>query len=243
MSVSSGPVKEPKGVIARVLVFLFKLIALVLVSAVVSIIVEWVGMTYFYPQRGYVGYEHAQMMMHTEFSYLSSYSTSGINYPSWVSAIMNKVTEVYAYLVANPQFFSILTTIDLPFFQNTGVERYLRSVVIDYYTYGVAASYILVMFFIRFCILMLSMPAFLLFGFVGVTDGLMQRDLRRWSGGLESGYVYHWAKTLSWPALIGGWVVYLSIPFSIHPNWVITPFSISFGLMVMVMASKFKKYL
>ena len=99
------------------------------------------------------------------------------------------------------------------------------------------------MFFVRLSILILSMPAFILFGIVGVSDGLMQRDLRRWCGGNESGYIYHWAKRFALPVLVITWVIYLAIPSSIHPNFIITPFAVMFGLVLMVMSSKFKKYL
>ena len=43
--------------------------------------------------------------------------------------------------------------------------------------------------------------------------------------------------------LIIAWVLYLSLPFSVHPSWVILPFAIGFGLAVTVTASTFKKYL
>ena len=35
---------------------------------------------------------------------------------------------------------------------------------------------------------------FVLLTWVGLVDGLVQCDLRRWGGGRESSYVYHYAK-------------------------------------------------
>ena len=45
------------------------------------------------------------------------------------------------------------------------------------------------------------------------------------------------------PLVIIAWVLYLALPFSLHPSWVILPFAIGFGLAVTVTASTFKKYL
>ena len=58
-------------------------------------------------------------------------------------------------------------------------------------------------FAVRMAVLTLAMPVFLLFGLVGVTDGLVQRDLRRWGGGRESSFVYHHAKRFIMPAVLG----------------------------------------
>jgi integrating conjugative element membrane protein (TIGR03747 family) len=123
------------------------------------------------------------------------------------------------------------------------IVRVLKGWLAQYFEYLLAAVFVLVMFMVRMSILFLSIPAFLMFGLVGMSDGLMQRDLRRWCGGNESGFIYHWAKKFALPVLVVAWVIYLAIPSSIHPNFIITPFAVLFGLVLMVMSSKFKKYL
>jgi integrating conjugative element membrane protein (TIGR03747 family) len=72
---------------------------------------------------------------------------------------------------------------------------------------------------------------------------LVKRDLRRWGGGRESSFVYHWAKCSALPLLVLTWVVYLALPFSLHPGFVVLPFAILFALSVELTASTFKKYL
>jgi len=69
-----------------------------------------------------------------------------------------------------------------------------------------------------------AMPIFLLFSLVALVDGLVQRDLRRWGGGRESSFVYHYAKKAALPL-------------------VVLPFATLFALTVAVTASTFKKYL
>ena len=39
------------------------------------------------------------------------------------------------------------------------------------------------------------------------------------------------------------WVVYLALPFSLHPTFIVLPFATVFALTVAVTASTFKKYL
>lgn len=39
------------------------------------------------------------------------------------------------------------------------------------------------------------------------------------------------------------WIIYLAIPISIHPNLILIPAAILFGIMIALTASNFKKYL
>jgi integrating conjugative element membrane protein (TIGR03747 family) len=111
------------------------------------------------------------------------------------------------------------------------------------------AEYLLVaiqvtqVFSVRLAILVLAMPIFVMFCLVAVVDGLVQRDLRRWGGGRESSFVYHWAKRAALPLLALTWILYLALPFSLHPSFVVLPFATLFALSVAVTASTFKKYL
>ncbi|MEJ2622836.1 MAG: TIGR03747 family integrating conjugative element membrane protein, partial [Candidatus Thiodiazotropha sp.] len=160
-----------------------------------------------------------------------------------VHVASDSVNDVVNFLFIDSGLVDNLSAAKIPSTNDGTFIRLAKVVITEYYNYLMAAIYIIIMFFIRLSILVLSIPAFILFGFVGVTDGLMQRDLRRWCGGNESGYIYHWAKRFAMPVLIMSWVIYLAIPSSIHPNFIITPFAVLFGLVLMVMSSKFKKYL
>ena len=80
-------------------------------------------------------------------------------------------------------------------------------------------------FSVRLAMLMLATPVFLLFSLMALVDGLVRRDLRRWGGGRESSFVYHYAKKAAIPLVVLTWVVYLSLSFSLHPMFVILPFA------------------
>jgi len=98
-------------------------------------------------------------------------------------------------------------------------------------------------FAVRLAILTLATPVFVLFTLVALVDGLVRRDLRRWGGGRESSFVYHYAKQSVLPLVALAWVVYLSLPFSVHPSLVVLPFAALFAVSVSIMAGTFKKYL
>jgi integrating conjugative element membrane protein (TIGR03747 family) len=65
----------------------------------------------------------------------------------------------------------------------------------------------------------------ILLALLDLTDSLVPFDIRRWSGGRDSAFVYHWTKKLIYPALITPWILYLTIPDSIHPNLIVLPFA------------------
>ena len=96
---------------------------------------------------------------------------------------------------------------------------------------------------LRLAILTLAMPVFVLSSLVALVDDLVQRDLRRRGGGRESSFVYHYAKKAALPLVVITWVVYLALPFSLHPTFIVLPFATVFALTVAVTASTFKKYL
>ena len=52
-----------------------------------------------------------------------------------------------------------------------------------------------------------------------------EAGLRCWGGGRESSFVYHWAKRSAMPLLVLSWVIYLALPFSLHPTFIVLPFA------------------
>ena len=239
---SSHPVQK-KGIIAKSLDLIFKILGLLVFSALISIAIEWTGMIFYYPAMGYEGYEHAAEMMREEIHYIgNSLEKDNLNGKAIENAT-NRVSGVVNWLFIDYGIIENLNKAKMSNPEDPFYIKFMKDMVMDSYNFLIAAIYILIVFFVRLSILILSIPAFVLFGLVGVCDGLMQRDLRRWCGGNESGFIYHWAKSFTVPTLVISWIIYLSIPFSVEPNFIITPFAVLFGLVLMVMSSKFKKYL
>ena len=233
------PVKR-SGFIAKTFDNIFKVFGLLVFSALISIIIEWVGMTFYYPEEGY---EHAKNMLEREIGYLGGALGSDSLNGDAIETAGNRVDDVVTFMFIDSGLLDALISAKTPTPDDSTIMQYAKLAIGEYYDYLLSAMFIMTMFFVRLSILILSMPAFILFGIVGLSDGLMQRDLRRWCGGNESGYIYHWAKRFALPVLVITWVIYLAIPSSIHPNYIITPFAVLFGLVLMVMSSKFKKYL
>ncbi len=194
-------------------------------ALLLSILMEWIGMAFFWSGEGL---QHSQSMIDTELNYLNSDFREGLFGVSPVLAIVDWVETGYYYV-----------------FEFTGIENGLAWLgdwlgITDYL---LAITTVTQLFLIRLGILVFSLPVYLLMGIVGLTSGLTMRDIRRWSAGREFGRVYHQAKAIAPKALVGAWFLYLSVPVAVHPNAIILPSAMLFGINVTVVAAAYKKYL
>jgi integrating conjugative element membrane protein (TIGR03747 family) len=237
--------QEPKGFIPNLVNMLLKILGLLIFTALLAIIIEWIGISFFYPDEGY---KHSQDMLQQDITHLNNTILDNAMNEGSVKIAKARISDIVKSLFFDTKMIEKMNAFKERKHkegkQTDGIfSQLIKELVNEYYIYFMSAIYVLISFIIRLSILILSIPAFVLFGLVGVADGLMQRDLRRWSAGNESAYIYHWAKRFSLPMLVISWVIYLSLPYSMHPNYIITPFAVLFGISVLVMASKFKKYL
>ena len=96
---------------------------------------------------------------------------------------------------------------------------------------------------LRLSVAIFALPAFVLACLVGVVDGLVRRDLRRWQGGRESSFVYHHAKRWAVWSLTGGFGLYLSWPFGgFNPAYMILVFTVLVAATLSTTVASFKKY-
>ena len=96
---------------------------------------------------------------------------------------------------------------------------------------------------LRMCTAAFAMPAFVLACLIGVVDGLVRRDRRRWTGGRESSFVYHHAKRYTAWALTGGFGLYLSWPFGgFNPAYMVLVFTVLVAATLSTTVGAFKKY-
>ncbi|MGH8302987.1 MAG: TIGR03747 family integrating conjugative element membrane protein, partial [Steroidobacteraceae bacterium] len=109
--------------------------------------------------------------------------------------------------------------------------------------YALAAGYTLLTFLARLLVLTLTLPLFVLAALVGLVDGLVRRDLRRFGAGHESGFLYHRARAAILPIAILPWIVYLALPVSVPPLAILLPTAMLLALAVNITAASFKKYL
>jgi integrating conjugative element membrane protein (TIGR03747 family) len=120
---------------------------------------------------------------------------------------------------------------------------HLRRAAVHARTYLVTAATTALVFLVRLTVLALSLPLFLTAAFVGLTDGLVRRDLRRFGAGRESGFVYHRARTALMPLATLPWVIYLALPVSMPPLLILLPGAVALGAATCITAATFKKYI
>ncbi len=109
--------------------------------------------------------------------------------------------------------------------------------------YLLAAAYITQLVGARLAVVLLALPAYALIGVMGAVDGLVQRDLRRFGGGAESGFMYHHLKTAVRPLFSVPVFLYLISPWSVHPTLVFVPFALGFGYVVQRTLARVQKIL
>jgi len=109
--------------------------------------------------------------------------------------------------------------------------------------YLLAAAYITQLVGARLAMVLLALPAFALLGLMGAIDGLVRRDLRRFGGGAESGFMYHHLKKMLRPMISVPVFFYLIWPWSVHPTWVFVPAALGLGYFAQRTLARFKKYL
>ena len=190
------------------------------------------------------GIEHSRNMLSREIGYLDNDFRHSIVTSDPARFAKRFADNAFHYLFEVTRFVDLIRWISpQPAPDERGIRPTLHSVYRPISEFVIAMMQVTQLFAVRLAIITLAMPVFLLFSMVALVDGLVQRDLRRWGGGRESSFVYHYAKKMALPLVILSWVIYLSLPFSLHPGWVILPFATLFALAVAVTASTFKKYL
>lgn len=230
-----------QGLISRGLTAAAQTATWLLLSLVFSVVIEWAGMLFWWPQAGT---DHSRTMLAAELGYLDAELGRSILSSDPARFATGLADKVHDVLFESTGVVDFVAWASLPPDDGgQGLRRTLYPLFHAVAPFVVAAMQITQVFAVRLAILALASPVFVLFSLVALVDGLVQRDLRRWSGGRESSFVYHWAKRSALPLLVLAWVLYLALPFSLHPAFVVLPFATLFALSIAVTASTFKKYL
>lgn len=222
-----------QGLLSKIWNIFWKIISVLIISLIFSIIFEWIGITWFWSSEGWL---HSKTMMLSEMQWFSNNFTQSILHTSPVILVQKIVELAHQYLFIKSGLLEWLNTRHQPNTFSYTIYFYARS-------YIESVVYVTTTFIIRLLIIFFTLPLFALSAIVGLTDGLVRRDLRRFGFGYESSFVYHHAKRTIIPILIGTWLIYLSIPFSIYPNIILIPAAFFMGLAISIMAGSFKKYL
>ncbi len=190
-------------------------------AALLSVLIELILMTFVWPE---LGVRHSADMLQQERIYLANAADS-----------IPVFSDREAVLASSREWthFSVYWS-GLAF-----LEQWNLGLASDYIA---AAINIVGVFIHRLFVLILATPAFLVFGVVGLVRGLVARELRKWSGGRETSGTYHLALRALPDVTLGLWVVYLAMPVSINPFFIVGPVVILFAFVLQQLAYRFKKY-
>ena len=229
------------GFVAAMLSRAAKAIRWLMLSLLFSIVIECVGMVIWWPE---LGLDHSRQMLEQEIEYLDQ---------DFRHSVLSSDPGRFARTMAERSHYLLfeLTGVERltewlsrpPANDETGTRPKLHQAYRPIARFVMVAIQIVQVFSVRLAILCLATPVFLLFSLIGLIDGLVQRDLRRWGGGRESSYLYHYAKNSVWMFMLSAWVSYLALPVSLHPVFVVLPFAVLFAISISITASTFKKYL
>ncbi|HBX73019.1 MAG TPA: TIGR03747 family integrating conjugative element membrane protein [Halieaceae bacterium] len=230
-----------QGTLTRLLGRLSQALYGLLFALLFSIVLEWLGMVFWWPDQGL---RHSRDMLAAEAGYLQMDFRRSLVSTDPAHFAQTMADRAYVVLFEWTRLVDVLGWLGTPpAVEESGLRVRLHRLYQPLAQFILAALQITQVFALRLAILLLATPVFLLFGATALVDGLVRRDLRRWGGGRESSFVYHWSKRSALPLLVTAWVIYLALPFSLHPSWVILPFATLFAISIAITASSFKKYL
>jgi len=107
---------------------------------------------------------------------------------------------------------------------------------------GVAAINTVKLLLLRLVIVVLALPGYALAVVAGLFEGLVARDIRKFTGGHESAYVFHKAKRWITPSVMLTVTLYLMLPWSVPPALLFAPTLMLTAGLVYIAASRFKKF-
>lgn len=242
-SVARQQQARQQGVILALITLPLRFFGVLLGSLLLSLLIELVGLHLFWPEQSW---RHAQAMMNAELQQLSTYFTRSVVVQEPARITGQLVSWLYQNLLLDSGLLDWLKRMS----EQAQASRTrmdfnptLAQVVVFLERYVLAAFYTTVTFMLRVMVLVMALPLFVLAALTGLIDGLVRRDLRRFGAGRESGFIYHRARATLLPLAVLPWVVYLAIPVSLNPLWILLPAAAMLGIAVDVTVGSFKKYL
>ncbi len=198
--------------------FASRIVSLLVLGLVLSITVELLMVIFVRPE---IGAAHSRLLVEKESYYLDGIST--------MNPFVSDGDEwVYVSLASlNHWMFTGFMTV------------YLESIVM----YVEIIINMINVFVLRVCVMLFSFPVYGFCAVVGISRGLVNRELRKWGGGRESSGQFHLWMNLVPLGFAGSWIIYLSWPGSLNPNYIVMPFAVFFGWMLMLTCYRMKKYI
>lgn len=217
----------------------WQIIGVLLASLLFSLILEYIGIFFFWAEEGA---QHSYQIMLIERTYFAESFTQSVFLSSpiltvvhWINAFSQGMQESLLKMPLS----AIKTSNGVSDGINVGAIQAIQAGK----QYLLATFFVLQIVMMRVMMLVLSIPLFILVIIAAVVDGLVRRDLRRYGAAYESSFLYHHAKRIIKPAIYIPCVLYLSLPFVVYPNILLLPSILLIGMAISVTVGSFKKYL
>ncbi|ECD9610043.1 DUF4400 domain-containing protein [Salmonella enterica subsp. salamae] len=203
------PSRPAQGPVGWLLSLTGWFIGLVIGALVLRVVLELVGLCFWWPQEGN---RHAFQVMKQE------------------------QTELVIALQPHPLGNEILVLL------KKGANRVLMANRLLQKPFT-ALAYMLVSFMQRLIWLAAMLPLLCLCVVIGLTEGLVQRDLRRFGSGLESIFLHRYGIRSGSSVATTLWVFYLMQPLFLPAMLVLLPTALWFGITVWIAAGSFKRWI
>ncbi|MCG8277443.1 TIGR03747 family integrating conjugative element membrane protein [Stenotrophomonas sp. NLF4-10] len=234
-----------QGLIVGTITLPLRVLGVLIGSLLFSIVMECVGMHLFWKDQGW---RHSQQMLQFELGHLSNHFTRSVVVREPARTAHALVETGYDWVFVRSGLLERMSqTAERARAPSEGQARNFRYYISQAYVwserYLIAAAFTTLTFLVRLLVLVLTLPLIFTATFVGLIDGLVRRDVRRFGAGRESGFIYHRAKASLMPLAVLPWITYLALPVSVHPLLILLPSAALLGLAVSLTAGSFKKYL
>ena len=220
-----GPVRRP-GRLGWIALLPGVLIGFCLGAWMLAITLEWLGEAFFWRNTCA---SHSEQVLQVTWQWWKSSAGA----PMWLvedlAIVSDTLQQGITALIASLNGQSGL-------FWTETVTSVIRCALLS-------AGNVTLTFMLRLAILLQALPLFALTITIGLIDGLVRRDLRRFGAGHESGFVYHHARRMIGSSLAATGLAWLVLPVFLESRYIVIPGVMLSGLAGSVATGAFKKHL
>lgn len=220
------------------------LIGMLLGSLMLSLLIEYTGIAFFWPEAGAA---HSEAVMNTELGWLSTEFTRSLLLSEPSVTVVKWVTVAYQWLFVDSGFTGWIKQQNV---LQTGSDNELTRNLNNWSGWLAGYLHEYLMATVWICVITPGAgnhtgsvsPAVSDggAGFAGRRAGTQGSAALR--AGYESSFVYHHAKKMVKPAIVVPMMLYLP-PTAVYPNLLLLPAAILLGAAITVTTASFKKYL
>lgn len=219
-----GPVRRP-GLLGWIALLPGVLAGFCLGTWMLAIALEWLGDAFFWQNTCA---SHSEQVLQATWQWWKSSAGAPVWLVEGLAIVRGKLQQGIAALIAS--------------FSGQSGLFWTEAVTTVVHCALLSAGNVTLTFLLRLTILLRAVPLFALTITIGLVDGLVRRDLRRFGAGHESGFVYHHARRMIGSSLAGTGLVWLAVPQCLTPEYFGVLSSVIVGLAVSFAIGAFKKY-